>query len=230
MKKTILKLKKRDGFSLVEATIALIVMGIVLGGVLKGRELIQQARMNVVMRNVDMYRMAFHLFQETYGALPGDFHLASEQIAPHLRNGNNDGMISGQSLNPQGEAAQAWSHLAAAGLIADVGTLPQFGPARRGQGVPLEKIGGVMTVQYSPHPDMSGHWLVLAQEQGTEATGGVMTPQQAQAICQKMDSRNPLSGRVQARSGQQNHQSACITNGHFNLKEKGPVCVLYFQL
>lgn len=230
MRKWLIAFKRQDGFSLIEATIALIVMGVILGGVLKGGELIQQARINVLMRNVDMYRMAFHLFQETYGALPGDFHLASEQIAPHLRNGNNDGLISGQGLNPQDEAAQAWAHLAAAGLIADVGALPQFGHARRGQGVPSEKIGGVMTVQNTPYPDMPGHWLVLGQETGADAYGGAVTPQQAQTICQKMDSRDPLAGWVQARSGHNTDHAACVVNGRFNLQEKGRVCVLYFQL
>lgn len=229
MKQWIHFIKRREGFSLVEAAIALIVMGVVLGGVLKGRELIQQARLNVLMRNVDMYRMAVHMFEDTYGALPGDFHLASEQIAPHLRNGNNDGIISGHGLTPQDEAAQAWSHLSAAGLIPDVGALPQFGQARGGQGVPTEKVGGVMTIQHMPHPDMPGHWLVLAHPQEIGGSG-VLTPQQAQTICQKMDSRDPLSGRVQARSGSMLGPQACLVNGRFNLAEKGSVCVLYFQL
>ncbi len=221
---------KNDGFSLVEVAIALIVIGVILGGVLKGRQLIENARMNVLMRNVDMYRVAFHLFQETYGALPGDFHLASDQIDGCLRNGNNDGIISGQGLNPQDEAGQAWRHLSSAHLISDVGALPQFGHAGRGKGVPHEKIGGVMTVRYAPDVNMPGHWLLLGQENGAEGDGALLTPRQAQTICQKMDSIDPMCGRVQGRHGANVAPEDCIKNGRFNTQNDHPACVLYFQL
>ena len=153
-------LKNEEGFSLVEIAIALIVVGLIIGGVLKGQELIENAKLNVVARNVDMYRVAIHLFADTYGSLPGDFHLASAHINPKLRNGQNDGIIGGHGLNPLDEAANVWMHLAYAGLIGDVGPLPSYGYAKGGQGVPHEKIGGVITLQHDPHADMPGHWLL----------------------------------------------------------------------
>ena len=230
MKKLLKVLKSNDGFSLIEVAIALVVVGLILGGVLKGRQLIESAKINALIRNVDMYRVAFNLFEETYGALPGDFHLATDQIADHMLNGNNDGMISGQGLNPQDEAAQVWSHLAAAALISDVGRLPEMGYARRGHGIPGEKIGGVMTVVYSPDSSMQGHWLCLGRENGATGDGALLTPQQAQTICQKMDSIYPEEGRVQARTGQNVAPEDCIKHGKFNTQNKAPACVLYFQI
>ena len=201
MKKLKAFLKKEEGFSLIEIAIALIVLGLVIGGVLKGKELIENAKLNVVARNIDMYRMAIHLFVDTYGSLPGDFHLASAHIHPKLRDGQNDGVISGHGLNPLDEAANVWTHLAQAGLIGDVGQFPSYEYAKGGQGVPQEKIGGVITLQHDPHPDMSGHWLLLGRENGSKGDGALLTPQQARTLAQKMDSADPNSGRVRGNHG-----------------------------
>ncbi|MFN7662768.1 MAG: type II secretion system protein [Alphaproteobacteria bacterium] len=223
-------LKDERGFSLIEIAIALIVVGLILGGVLKGQELIENAKLNVVARNVDMYRVAIHLFNDTYGGWPGDFHLASSHIHPSLRNGQNDGIIGGQGLNPLDEAGNVWTHLSRSGLIGDVGQLPSQGYAKGGQGVPQEKIGGVITVQHDPYPDMPGPWLVLGRENGAHGDGALLTPQQAQILAQKMDSRDPTSGRVRGHAGANVSAEDCIKNGHFNSANKQPACILYFQI
>lgn len=223
-------LKNEEGFSLVEIAIALIVVGLIIGGVLKGRELIENAKLNVVARNVDMYRVAIHLFADTYGSLPGDFHLASTHIHPKLRDGQNDGVIGGHGLNPVDEAANVWTHLAHAGLIGDVGQLPSQGYAKGGQGVPQEKIGGVMTLQHDPYPDMPGHWLLLGRENGSKGDGALLTPQQARTLAQKMDSADPHAGRVRGHHGMNVPAEDCIKEGQFNGANTQPACVLYFQL
>jgi prepilin-type N-terminal cleavage/methylation domain-containing protein len=230
MKKINTFLKNEDGFSLIEIAIALIVVGLIIGGVLKGKELIENAKLNVVARNVDMYRVAIHLFADTYGSLPGDFHLASSHIHAKLRDGQNDGIIGGHGLNPLDEAANVWVHLAQAGFIGDVGQLPAQGYAKGGQGVPQEKIGGVFTIQHDPYPDMSGHWLLLGRENGPKGDGALLTPQQARALSQKMDSTDPHSGRVRGHHGMNVAPEECIKNGQFNTLNAQPACVLYFQL
>ncbi|UNM06637.1 MAG: hypothetical protein H6925_02930 [Holosporaceae bacterium] len=62
--------------------------------------------------------------------------MASNQIDGRLRNGNNDGIISGQGLNPQDEAGQAWRHLSSAHLISDVGHCLSLGMQGAEKGAP----------------------------------------------------------------------------------------------
>ena len=230
MKKIKNFLKSESGFSLIEIAIALVVVGLLIGGVLKGRKLIENAKINRVANNIDMYRMAIHLFNEMYGSLPGDFHLASKNIHHKLRDGKNDGIIGGHGLNPPDEAANIWGHLAQAGLIGDMGQLPESGYARRGEGIPEEKIGGVITIQYNPHEEMTGHWLLLGRENGSRGDGALLTPHQARTISQKMDSPDPHSGLVRGHHGMDVAPEDCIKGGQFNGENSHPACVLYFQL
>lgn len=60
------------GFTLVELAIALMVIGLLIGGVLKGQELIENAKVTSFIRQVKAYDAAGLIFRNTYGALPGD--------------------------------------------------------------------------------------------------------------------------------------------------------------
>ena len=72
------------GFSLVEMAVALVITGILFAGVLKGTELIESARLNRLVAQIQQYRIATTSFWERYGALPGDFSKASTMIDRHL--------------------------------------------------------------------------------------------------------------------------------------------------
>lgn len=65
-------MRQQSGFTLVELAIALMVIGLLIGGVLKGQELIQNARITRTIKDLNDYQTAVMLFQMTYKALPGD--------------------------------------------------------------------------------------------------------------------------------------------------------------
>ncbi len=92
MKLEFLKRNAR-GYTLVELAIVLVIIGLLLAGVLKGQQLIQNARVKNVMQQVDGIRAAVFGFYDKYGVFPGD------ENNPNLpsgdtHNGNGDGRIS----------------------------------------------------------------------------------------------------------------------------------------
>ena len=224
----------QEGYSLVELAIVLIIIGLVVGGVLlKGGELIESARLNAVMSQVNEIRLATLTFQDRYQAFPGDYAHAKDNIHSSLQDGKSDGIIGGKGLDPHSEASQFWRHLAEAHLIPDPGKPNAENPAF-GSGVPASKLGGGFTVTHEAEEDMQGHWIVLGAKNGDEGNGGLLTPLQAKNLDEKADDGNPSTGKVRARDGKdvaENNPGKCLTEkGQYNLAVKKPVCVLYFQL
>ena len=103
---------KQQGFTLVEIALVLVVVGLILGGVVKGQALIDSARVRSLMTDVNGIRSAWFSFQERYRSLPGDFSNAATQIDSAAVPGNGNGKIDdGQ------ERASVWQQLALAGFI-----------------------------------------------------------------------------------------------------------------
>jgi prepilin-type N-terminal cleavage/methylation domain-containing protein len=65
-------MRKQQGFTLVEIAIVLVIIGLLLGGILRGQELIQGARVRNVIEQQNGVRAAFFAFQDRYRAIPGD--------------------------------------------------------------------------------------------------------------------------------------------------------------
>tara|TARA_A100000171_G_scaffold52947_2_gene74497 strand:- start:1439 stop:2251 length:813 start_codon:yes stop_codon:yes gene_type:complete len=216
------------GFSLVELSIALLIMGLIIGGILKGQDLLESARLKSVLTQANSYKMAVTLFEDRYNALPGDYDRASDYIHSSLQNGNGNGVIEGPGLASGGrgqEALSFWSHLAAANLISSPGKPPSSGQAHFGQGAPKAKIGGGFTVQHNVFGE-GHHWFVLGEAQGTSG----LTPLQAMSLDEKADSGLPKEGKIRARDGKNVPKGSCVTaQGKYNGHYKDKACVLYFQ-
>lgn len=224
--------KEEPAFSLIEMSIVLLVIGLIVGGILKGQDLLASARLKTVMSQLNEFRLATNLFYDRYNALPGDFDQAQGMIDTTLRNGNNNGRIEGDGLNAQGEGHEAlsfWAHLGAAGLIADPGKASLDGVGHFGRGAPPSKLGGGFTVRYNPETSLEGHWFLLGKENGTRGDAALLTPEQAHALDQKMDNGNPISGKVQARDGRDQSPGSCVQNGRYNFQNKKPACILFVQ-
>ena len=63
---------KQAGFTLLEIAIVLIVTGLLLGGILKGQEMITQARIKNVVNDFNGITAAYFAYQDRYRAVPGD--------------------------------------------------------------------------------------------------------------------------------------------------------------
>lgn len=114
--------RRQSGFTLIEIAIVLVIIGLLLGGILKGQELITQGRIRNVANDFQSMTAAINLYQDRYRALPGDDAGAAARwgIDPpnsgaNLGNGDIDGDYdSGTAAD---ESRQFWLHLRRAGLV-----------------------------------------------------------------------------------------------------------------
>jgi type II secretory pathway pseudopilin PulG len=103
------------GFSLVEAAIVLLIIGLTIGGILRGQELVASARVRNVIDQVRSVQVAYYGFQDRYSALPGDLTTAQAALvnpntAPAL-NSPGDGWV------PITDSQQFFNNIAQAGFI-----------------------------------------------------------------------------------------------------------------
>jgi prepilin-type N-terminal cleavage/methylation domain-containing protein len=118
--------RQQGGFTLVEIAIVLVIIGLLLGGILKGQELITSARVRNIADQSSGVQAAYYGFIDRYRAVPGDmaqapacaaigaqaFGAAACPAGPNTGNGN--GRLE---QDQPGEASGAWSHLSGAGFI-----------------------------------------------------------------------------------------------------------------
>lgn len=131
---------KQGGFTLVEIAIVLVIIGLLLGGVLKGQELITQAKIKNVSNDLNGMAAAIYGYQDRYRMFPGDDSAAAGRwLNPLAVSGNGDGQVAGE-FNGNGavEARNFWQHLRLAGFVAgDTATNVQ----------PTNAAGGIVGVQ-----------------------------------------------------------------------------------
>lgn len=208
------KLTQGDGgFSLVELAIALAVIGVMIGAVLKGRELIESAQLKSTLAQVNQYRLATQIFLDKYDALPGNFKEAKVYIDGGLENGTGNGIIAGKGFDKT-ESLHFWAHLSKAGLIST-------------SDPPPGKIGGTFTVKHDVFGE-GKHWLVLGTKKGDEGNGPLLTPLQARSMAKRTDTDSPSTGSIRAKDGDGENQT-CVKDGKYTGGTK-KACVVYFEL
>ena len=125
------------GFSLVELSIVLVILGLLTGGILAGQSLIRASELRSVVADENRYVAAAQTFRDKYFAVPGDFTSAtkfwgrlsattdcvtrstpaSAVTTPGACDGDGSGIIVGGNAGESQERFQFWRHLALAGLI-----------------------------------------------------------------------------------------------------------------
>ena len=106
------KVLKQKGFTLIEIAIVLVIIGLLLGGVLKGQELINTARVRALNNTVDGITAAWFSFQDRYRAFPGDYSQADVNLPGVTQVGDGNGLVDTDL-----ERGTLWVHLQAAGYV-----------------------------------------------------------------------------------------------------------------
>src|SRR5213078_978764 len=128
--------KRQQGFMLVQIAIVLVIIGLLLGGILKGQEMITQAKIKNVIADFSGVSAAYHGYQDRYRAIPGDDPNALTRWAamtnPVPVPGNGDGIVAGTYNNGGAacttavESCSWWDHLRRAGFVSGNGAQQPF--------------------------------------------------------------------------------------------------------
>lgn len=121
-------MKQQKGFTLVEMAIVLVIIGLLLGGVLKGQELIDNSKIKNAMNDIKGVSAAFNGYYDRFRAIPGDDNNGGALFStrggswaniPATASGNADGVLAVTSpfAATADENRYFWSHVRAAGLL-----------------------------------------------------------------------------------------------------------------
>ena len=105
---------------MVEIAIVLVIVGLLIGGVLKGQEMITNAKIKRIESDNAGIAAAMFSYQDRYLQLPGDDDDATSRFDAYTgTNGTGDGLISGDwdSATVTDETILFWRHLRASGLV-----------------------------------------------------------------------------------------------------------------
>jgi prepilin-type N-terminal cleavage/methylation domain-containing protein len=189
-----------SGFTLVEIALVLVIIGLLLGGVLKGQELITSGRVRNLISQQDGIKAAFYGFQDRYRALPGDYASASTNIncngGPCL-NGNGNGQIEANATPVNGsvvhEELVAWWHLTAAGFLNGSYTYDGDDLTPNDRNSPKNPYGAYLQLIYDANygptpPGAPKHNLKLGNQLPVEIVA---------EVDRKVDDGSPYSGAFQ---------------------------------
>ena len=121
---------RQQGFTLVEIAIVLVIIGLLLGGILKGQEMITQAKIKNVVADFSGISAAYHGYQDRYRAIPGDDPNAGRWTnAPAAIAGSGNGIVTGTynfacpaiAVAATPESCLWWDHLRRAGFVSGNG-------------------------------------------------------------------------------------------------------------
>jgi len=138
-----MNMKTQRGFTLIEIAIVLVIIGLLLGGVLKGQALMDNARVKRVVNDFNGLSAAIYGYQDRYKRLPGDDNTTEARWSTTVgaqSDGNGNGIIAGDwQGNGNSEPRRLWLHLRAAGLAAGTAT---GNPNGVGGAQPANAFGG----------------------------------------------------------------------------------------
>jgi prepilin-type N-terminal cleavage/methylation domain-containing protein len=137
-------MRQQAGFTLVEIAIVLVIIGLLLGGVLKGQEIITNAKIKNLESDFNGISAAIYSYQDRYRAIPGDDKNTATRWGATVPSGDGNSKIAAgatihkfDSTTAGEESRLFWLHLRNAGLVTG---------AKTSQDQPLNAFGGITGV------------------------------------------------------------------------------------
>ncbi len=133
--------RNQSGFTLIEIAIVLVIIGLLLGGVLKGQELINSAKVKNLATDFKNIPVFIYGYQDKFRSLPGDDAGAASHVsAASNHKGNGNGVIDGKwdSITSTEETQLFWEHIRLANLAP--------GPTSGTDLLPINSVGGIIGI------------------------------------------------------------------------------------
>lgn len=238
------------GFTLVELSIVLVIIGLIVGAVLVGQDLIRAAETRAIITQIERYNTAVNTFTLKYGILAGDAAIPGDDS--DIVQGNNDGLLSEDNDTVEaaptkitGEIPVFWQQLSYAGFIdgsfsgESTNTVLSSGTVATGttSNFPATKSNRGGIIAYGMPDGMNYYHIGLKNHDGSEIkTFDNLRPEEAFNIDKKVDDANPITGSVLARGGnklekdpsEKSKDTGCADtkNAVYNLEAVAPSCQL----
>jgi prepilin-type N-terminal cleavage/methylation domain-containing protein len=190
--------QKQSGFTLIEIAIVLVIIGLLLGGVLKGQELINSAKVKNLATDFKNIPVYIYGYQDKFRALPGDDSLAPSHLgvaSSVAAAGNGNGVINGEwdDSTTASESFNFWGHVRLAGLAAgatdtgDAGYIPKnavggnIGITNSGTDSPIQTpaLKGSYIICSDAIAGKFAKQLDITLDDGNTATGSMMVKNSA---------------------------------------------------
>jgi prepilin-type N-terminal cleavage/methylation domain-containing protein len=248
-----------QGFTLVELAIVMIIIGLLIGGILKGQELINNARVSSSVTQLKGMEAAINTFNDKYGARPGDIANPSVRLpncppAPAFCGtpGTGDGLIAYGvadvgAVVAASESDRAFVHLATSNLLSGSGVDLANAAAASAANYPDFNLTGKIVLGYyagvgavtgvSAAAGMpAGHYLMVGRGQAVSMAAGNVTiaANAAANIDRKMDDGQPNTGAVLSAGSAGAATTNCVDNtaatGNYNEGLGSQSCGLFVRI
>lgn len=199
------------GFTLIELSIVLVIIGLMVGAIVGGRALVHQAELQSVIKEANTLQTALNTFVMQYDALPGDFKEATSYWSA-ANNGNGNGSWRGNGTDETTEGFYAYDHLNRAEIFPNGLTGDAIGGrAVPGQNIHASKVkgggwqftGNLMFPFYGIYGQQA--FIGLGAQPANPTWGwaedGILLAKDAKSIDLKMDDGNPGTGKLLAFGG-----------------------------
>ena len=197
-------MNKEGGVTLVEITIVMVIIGLIIGTILKGQEIIINAKIKSIEKNYNEIMTAVYNYNDRYRVLPGDDPLASTKFGQAIQDGNGNGKIEGyfNSMNETDESRLVWSHLRSADLIMGEKSSVEL---------PYHTLGGVMGLS-SQRLDREVPTITGLFEGFTNIPNNI-----AIILDLRYDDNDPIQGYIQTDAIDKYNKPSTLHNIYFTL-------------
>ncbi|MGE0755015.1 MAG: type II secretion system protein [Alphaproteobacteria bacterium] len=197
----------RNGLSILEVALVLLIIGMMVGAVVIGRSLIRDGELRGAQSEANQIGSAVSLFQNKYNAMPGDMKTATSYW-PGTNIGDGDFIIETNG-GMAAEEFYAWRHLASAGMI------PGYFTGASNSMPESSVTGGYYRLSYQADIyTTSAHMISLNAMSQTFPTAhaAILTPREARAMDLKADDGLADSGSLLGFN--QQGVGGCATNDY----------------
>ncbi len=247
----------KSGFTLVELAIVMIIIGLLIGGIMKGATLIEQAKVKSIISTIKETDAGVLVYEDMFAQLPGDDLNAQNRLrgcdaAASCLNGDGNKFIASdgtdhvawttnfisadRSTNGE-ETMQFWKHLAMADLLNIVSTTANTATPAWGETHPTSPFGGGFEIMYDgwmasgSGSGVSTH-IIRLSDTLTGRAQPTLTPGIAFRIDSKIDDGDANTGIVIANYGRSS--DTCKRGNRqsavYDQSVNANACILYFKV